>query len=195
MSNFDHPDYDEKMFRSPEFAEANLDIFKAYVTARVNGHMPSVAFRRAFGPGYRSEDTYKFAEQVEHNPWFAEAFATALAAMPMDKLWNNKIAINALRQLTLDAYTKCSTKLAAMKELNVLANITFVDETGRTRANRNLNDFYASLPTQDAETEAARASALAAAGIKAQAPESGAEAPGESGQEHGQDTPEGQAKG
>lgn len=189
MSDFDQPQYDEKMFRDERFAEGNVDIFTDYVNARVAGHMPSVAFRRAFGIGYRSEDVYKFSEQVEHNPWFTDHFASALAAMPMDKLWNNKLAINALRQLTLDAFVKCSTRLAAMKELNVLANITFVDESGRTRANKSLNDFYSSLPEQDAETNAARESAMKAAGIKT--------LPGaspENGQQQAQDTQEGQAE-
>jgi hypothetical protein len=186
---YEHPEYDEKMFRDEQFALANKDVFTQYVTARVQGHMPSVAFRRAFGPGYRAEDTYKFAEQVEHNPWFTDAFAAALAAMPMDKLWNNKVAINSLRQLTLDPFVKCATRLAAMKELNVLANITFVDESGRTRANRNLNDFYNSLPEQDAETTKARESALRAAGIKE--PVSGPSADADPTQ---QDTPEGQEK-
>ena len=164
--DFQHERYDPKIVSRVDIAEDNERQFAAYAKNRVEGHGPSAAFRRAFGPGHRVDDAYHYSEQIENNPWYKERFAQELAAMPMDKIWNSKVAINALRQMTLDANNKCATRLAAMKELNVLANITFVDENGKTRAVKGLDDFYATLPSQDLDTIKARDEALAAAGIK-----------------------------
>ena len=167
-NDFQHERMDPVVFSKVETAEDNERQFAAYTKNRVEGQPPSVAFRRAFGPGHRVDDAFHYVEQIENNPWYKDRFAIELASMPLDKIWNSKVAINALRQMTMDANNKCATRLGAIKELNVLANITFVDENGKTRAVKGLNDFYNSLPVQDAETQTARDDAMAAAGIKDQ---------------------------
>jgi hypothetical protein len=174
---FEHDPYDPRMFAEERMALANLPQYESYVKNRIDGFTPYTAFRRAFGPGYRAEDVSMYAEQIEQNPWFQNTFQQRLAEMPMDKLWNQKKSINSLLQMVHNPFVKCSTQLAAIKELNVLANITFVDENGKTRAVKNLNAFYESIPEMDEETAAARSDALQAAGIAEGDEESTEDAP------------------
>ncbi|XAO36781.1 hypothetical protein WP1_142 [Pseudomonas phage WP1] len=64
-----------------------------------------------------------------------------------------------LLQVVRDPTVKDSSRLPAIKELNVLAEITFVDEPGRTRVGRGLAGFYASEAEAQTATVAAAAEA------------------------------------
>ncbi|WP_217478297.1 hypothetical protein, partial [Staphylococcus aureus] len=74
-------------------------------------------------------------------------------------LWNPKTALHELLQMVRDPTVKDSSRLSAIKELNVLAEITFVDESGKTRVGRGLADFYASEAEAQTATVAAAAEA------------------------------------
>jgi hypothetical protein len=58
------------------------------------------------------------------------------------KLWNPGMSAHSLVSLVKSDETKDNVRLSAIKELNVIFGITVVDENGRTRAIRKLDDFY-----------------------------------------------------
>lgn len=131
-------------FEREEFAKLNQDAFDAYVELVLIGHHPTVAIKRAFGEEYGGDQyTQERINAIERNPYFAERFKKRLAKVTIPELWDAKVSIRELLQMVRSPFVKDSTRLNAVKELNVLAEITFVDEQGRTRARpKGLDDFY-----------------------------------------------------
>ncbi|USE80765.1 hypothetical protein NDR89_13500 [Cupriavidus gilardii] len=58
------------------------------------------------------------------------------------KKWNPGMAMLKRGQISDDVTLKESVRLAAMKEPNVIWGITVVDEAGKTKAGRSLEDVY-----------------------------------------------------
>jgi hypothetical protein len=136
-------DVTAKMFGNPDFAELNAEHFDAYVEYRVHGYHSSVAFRRIFDE--YENIAHLAVDYVEHNPYFRRQFEKRLAEIKMEELWGAKTAAHELLSVARNVFAKDSTRLNAMKELNVLFGITVVDENGKTRAGRSLGDFYADV--------------------------------------------------
>jgi hypothetical protein len=80
---------------------------------------------------------------IEMNPYYKREFKAVLEATPVGEMWNPKVAVHELLSMVRDRFAKESARMSAIKELNVIANITIVDESGKTKAGRNLADFYA----------------------------------------------------
>lgn len=133
-------------FRKEAFALANIDCFNAYVEMRIRGYPEYDAFTKSF-PDIVSKDVnnsliFGRATSVEHNPYTRGRFAKRLSDISHADLWGDKVAINELLQMVRDKMVKDAVRLGAIKELNVLLDITVIDETGRTRRNKSLDDFY-----------------------------------------------------
>lgn len=131
-------------FANETFALNNKAIFDEYIEQRVHGVSSHVAFRIAFGEEFvKDNNTTARIYSVEKNPYYKTHFKSRLQGTKVDDLWNPKIAVNHLLSVAVDKFEKGSTRLAAMKELNILANIVIIDENGKTKAGRTLADFYA----------------------------------------------------
>lgn len=136
-------DLDPYEFGDPEFVAQNTELFDEYISLKIRGQTPLVAFRMAFGHefAYDNETSVRIYA-VERSLYFRENFDKRLQAATIDELWNPKIAVHALLSVVRDYTAKDSARLRAMQELNILTNIVIVDENGKTKAGRNLADFY-----------------------------------------------------
>jgi hypothetical protein len=115
-----------------------------YVGFRAFGHAPIVAWRKTFGVVYGgglNEERIR-SEMYEYNSTIQALYEMKLKEVSVDKLWTAKAAAHRLLSIAHDPESKCSTQVAAAKELNVMFGITIVDENGKTRAARTLEDFY-----------------------------------------------------
>lgn len=137
-------------FASEQFAFHNRQIFDEFIALRVHGVSPYVAYRMVLGEDYADNYAQARIYAIEMNPYYKREFHAQLEATPVSELWNPKVAVHELLSLVRDRFAKESARMSAIKELNVIANITIVDETGKTKAGRNLADFYA---TEGAKTE------------------------------------------
>ncbi len=133
------------MFGDRAFAELNTEQFDAYVEYRVRGYHSHVAFRRVFGEEYMDNTSHIRIELTEHNAYVRAKFKERLAAIKVEELWDTKTSLNELLSMARNPFAKDSTRLNAMKELNIMVGIVVVDENGKTKAGRNLSDFYDNL--------------------------------------------------
>jgi hypothetical protein len=136
-----------KMFGDVKFAELNADLFNAYAEYRVKGYHSHVAFRRVFGEDYMDPVSHVRIEMIEHNEYHKARFNKRLKEIKTEELWDAKVALNELLSMARNPFAKDSTRLNAMRELNILVGIVIVDENGKTKAGRSLADFYQKPPT------------------------------------------------
>jgi hypothetical protein len=140
-------------FAQPAFVKANKQFYDRYIKLRVHGYPAKQSFLRVFGPenwgGEHSTEQhgYERIEAIESTTYYLEQFDKVLEETSVSKLWNAKTSIHSLLKLVRDPYVKPSTQLNAQKELNVLAGIVVIDENGKTKAGRSLEDFYAGVST------------------------------------------------
>ncbi|USN16368.1 hypothetical protein PLUTO_00520 [Luteibacter phage vB_LflM-Pluto] len=131
------------MLRDESFARYNQVWFDEYVMLRLHGEMSTRAFLKVFPPEWDvGGKAFVYAQAVEFNPYVVSTLRDAIAAADPKTLWNPKLAIHALVEISRDLSEKGTVRLGAMKELNVLCEITVIDENGKTRAGRSLSDFY-----------------------------------------------------
>lgn len=128
-------------FAEESFAIVNRECFDAYIDYRLKGIHSHIAFTRLFGP---DDHSHLKAEMMEHNPYFQREFTKRLAAAKPQEMWDEKRAIHAYLEMLRNPFFKDSTRLIALKELNVLMGITEVDDAGRTRRVPTLSDLYPS---------------------------------------------------
>lgn len=127
---------------------ANIDpldkqVMDSYAHHRFMGRIPADAAKAALNECNVKMDPSDLTSWAELHPYVRLEIAKKINNIEIGKMWNNKVSIWHLVQLVNDdRWTKCTTRLGAIKELNVLADVTFIDEKGRTRA-RKLGDFYA----------------------------------------------------
>ena len=128
------------------FAVANSDLFDKYVMLRVHGIHSVIAFKRVF-PSNWDEDSNAHLRRaaIEFNPYVVSKLRDMLAVVAVGDLWNPRLSVHEMLSLARDPYAKDATRLGAMKELNIMCNITIVDENGKTKAGRSLDDFYNDL--------------------------------------------------
>lgn len=137
-------------FASETFAAHNKQIFDEIIELRVRGISQFVAYRMVLGDEYNDNMAQARIYSIEMNPYYKREFNRVLEATPVHEMWNPKVAVHELLSLVRDRFAKESARMSAIKELNVIANITIVDESGKTKAGRNLADFYA---TEGAKVE------------------------------------------
>lgn len=142
-------------FADPEFIAQNQPFFDRYVDMRVHGHDSKQAFLHVFGAEHWNENQhgYRRIDEIESTAYYTEQFAAKLKTIPVGDLWDSKKALNALLTNVRSPYVKDATRLAAIKELNILVGIVIVDENGKTKAGRSLADFYAQSTPLPAITE------------------------------------------
>lgn len=155
--------YDDEAPPSPiemgtlSFATAHYDLFTQYVELRVHGVHSHEAFRRVFPfAWFEGSNGFARANAVEFNPQTISRLRDAIANVKPSTLWNPNLAIHAMLSLAQDPFAKDNTRLGALKELNVLCNIIIVDENGKSRAGRSLDDFYRDLDAKASRSEAAK---------------------------------------
>ncbi|WP_456282499.1 hypothetical protein M1D55_14935 [Cupriavidus sp. JZ107] len=129
-------------FGDPEFGKLNVDYFLEYVTYRVHGYSAQLAFLRVFGQENALHNGHLKIQEIEHNPWVRESLKRRLHEAKNSGLWNEKIATWELLAILRDPAAKHSTRIAAVKELNILHSITIVDEKGNTGRGMSLDEFY-----------------------------------------------------
>jgi len=130
-------------FEEEEFALENMKMFEEYVELRVRGIPPIVALPRVFGlnqAGDRYEQNRFNA--IERNPVYRSLFRKRLKEIQHNELWDGKQSIYELLSIVRGWNVKDSSRISAIKELNVLAGIVIVDENGKTKVGRSLEDFY-----------------------------------------------------
>jgi hypothetical protein len=126
----------------PEYAEIIIDEIRAYAYQRARGYHYVVAFHRVFGCHYTDQQAYACGAALEGNAVYVREFERLLDEIPLDRLWSPRIATYELLNIVRSG-AKESVAVTAIKELNVLFEITTVDESGRTTVGRRLSDFYA----------------------------------------------------
>lgn len=129
-------------FRSEEFAKLNIAFISDYADYRVVGWNAERAFLRVFGTDYADLWLQSRIEALEHNLVYRKVFAEKFALVKMENMYGPKLAVYELLALLNNPFTKCSTKMSAIKELNVLYGITVVDAAGKTTAGKSLKEFY-----------------------------------------------------
>lgn len=139
-------------FANELFVLNNLQLFERYAAYRVNGHTAAASLRMTFGEDYFDNNATARIYALEGNSAYQKIFNKLLNATKLSDMWNPKRAVHELLSLARDKFEKGSVRLGAIKELNVLCEITVTDETGKTKAGRSLADFYA----QEGEREPIR---------------------------------------
>lgn len=133
------------------FALTNAEAFDKYIKLRVHGMHSHFAFKNVFPlewvGGSNGPDR---VNAVEFNPYVISKLRDSIALANPAELWNPRISVHEMLCLARDPFAKDSSRLGAMKELNVMLNITVVDENGKTKAGRSLDDFYNDLAAQQA---------------------------------------------
>jgi hypothetical protein len=119
-----------------EVVEDFLDFALRYVEYRAFGHPPIIAWYKTFGMLDNTREDHARSERYEYNPVIQSLYEYKLKELSVDKLWTAKAAAHRLLSIALSPDSKCSTQVAAAKELNVMFGITIVDENGKTRAAR-----------------------------------------------------------
>jgi hypothetical protein len=136
-------------FRNEEFAEKNAALFLRYVEWRVNGYHSVTCLKRSFGSEYDSHNVQSYIDAIECNPFYRNAYVKRMEEMKLSDFWDAKISAHELLSMARNVYAKEAARIAAMKELNVMYSITIVDENGRTKAGKSLDDFYKENSTEN----------------------------------------------
>lgn len=129
-------------FANPVFAERNSDLFDEFILLRIKGYSPTYSLRVVFGEEYIDNQMMARIFSMERNPYYKRKMASLMEKTDYKAIWGPKMAVHELASLVRDMSTKDSVRFAAIKELNVLYEITVVDEKGNTKAGRSLADFY-----------------------------------------------------
>lgn len=129
-------------YAEEQFAELNKAYYDRYVEHRVRGYTAYQSMSKVFGLKAMSQVTFEIAEKLEANPYYIRRFDERLKAIKVEELWNVKTSLHELLCIARSPLSKDSTRLNAVKELNVMVGIVVVDENGKTKAGRTLEDFY-----------------------------------------------------
>lgn len=150
-----HDTLDYSTFALPSFAELNADVYAAYIELRIRGYPEEHSFCIAFPAEFTDRDQFRHhrVRCVEFNPYTVAKLNERLIEVRSATLWNEKISLHELLSLVRDKSILGATRLQAMKELNVMCDITITDENGKTRKGRKLEDFYNDNPQPETETE------------------------------------------
>lgn len=143
-------------FRDENFAERNISIITEYADYRVLGWNPERAFCRVFGTAYADYFLEARIQALEHNVVYRKVFAAKFGATKLDDMFDAKTSVYELLSLVNNPFTKDTTRLTAIKELNIMFGITVIDENGKTRAGKTLSEFYTDTAKLATNPEATR---------------------------------------
>lgn len=130
-----------------------------YMTLKALGKSSNAALAGAFGWEYAGlMNPYVFINLIETSDAFIKNYPAFVERTKDSDIWSPKISARTLAAIATDQTAKTSDRIAAAKELNVIFNITIVDERGNTRAGRSLADFYADVAMGAVEPGATDAS-------------------------------------
>lgn len=130
------------LFADEKFLKLNGSLVNEYVEYKIHGYHSTVAMRAVFGEENFDAQSHDRIVNLEASVAYREKFKARQKAIPKSELWNPEIAMTELMAFTRNPYMKETVRLNALKELNVLLGITIVDENGKTKAGRSLEDFY-----------------------------------------------------
>lgn len=117
-----------------------------YLKLKAIGKSSIAALAGSFGPGYAvSMHAPICIDLIETNDHYLNALPAYIEKFKSHAVWSPEIAARVLASIAMDESAKKSDRIAAAKELNVIYNITIIDEKGNTRAGRSLDDFYADV--------------------------------------------------
>lgn len=145
----DHPYHlrnvpEVELFSRMDFTEFNKKHFSDFADARIEGYSRVVSLRMCFGSQFVfGNETAAYCYAIEANAFYKHEYEKKVKGLDLKKAWNPNVSMVALKQLIRDEFVKDNVRMAAIKEANVLADVTFVDEKGNTRARRGIDDFYA----------------------------------------------------
>lgn len=137
--------------KGDEFERLYRRELDAYIKMRVEGFPSTIAMRRSFGEAYNDAEVYARVHVLEGGNYYIVKFRESILATPIHVLWNEKIAVHELVSLVKSPVVKDATRLGAIKELNILTDITIIDENGKTKKGKSLDDFYTSTPSAAAQ--------------------------------------------
>ncbi len=130
-------------FMTARFMEHLREYIDGYIKIRAFGRSGRAALRAEFGDAYAdSSKCNSYIDRIECSPYFIYQFPIALDEVKSSQLWSAKIAAVNLIAIAGDSEVRATTRVAAMKELNVMFGVTFIDENGNTRAIAPFSDFY-----------------------------------------------------
>jgi hypothetical protein len=142
-------EYNPSLFADPEFAEEFAPCFDYFIDQLVKGVSKDIAIIDAFMMFQKNVNignAYALATAAECNPYVKERFDTVLESKKPTELWSVNKSLHNLLKLVNDRGTRDSARVQAIKELNVMAGITEIDEFGKTRSGSgSLSDFYAAI--------------------------------------------------
>lgn len=141
-------------FEHPTFIHNNLAAYTRYIGLRIEGNHPLRALRLVFGDAYVKDNLgVERTYAIERTKFYRDEFSRRLEETKICDMWNPKLSVHRLKCIVMDTMAKESVVMSAIKELNVITNITIVDESGKTRAGRSLDDFYADEVAKDVEAK------------------------------------------
>jgi hypothetical protein len=125
------------------YHSAELD---RYLKLKSLGKSSMAALAGAFDHEYCSSMNSQFIiNLIETNDHYLNALPAYIEKFKSHAVWSPEISARVLASIATDESAKKSDRIAAAKELNVIYNITIIDEKGNTRAGRSLDDFYADV--------------------------------------------------
>lgn len=137
-----------KQMATDTWCNHNSQLIKAYVELRIRGWSGIKSMRRIFGEEYYDSNISARVNSLEGSEFYRSEFNDQLASTPISTLWDEKLSINKLLGIVNDDLEKGSTRLNAIRELNVLVGITIIDENGKTRKGNKVGDFYKDIGTE-----------------------------------------------
>ncbi|WVW37794.1 hypothetical protein Gekk315_00082 [Aeromonas phage Gekk3-15] len=149
MLNFTFTDEELRYADPHSLSDAFRDQLSAYTKLRFIGLSGPQA---AMQVGVEMNESGPWSTKADADPFVRLELSKLIAGIDIGKAWNAKTSMWRLITVIEDPYTKCSTKMAAIKELNVLSGVTFIDSKGNTRAG-SLADFYAAQKDADAKAK------------------------------------------
>lgn len=155
--------YEPAEFGTEEFLTAYRARFDRYIALRAAGKTADAALRVAFdGMTVRINTAPQwYIDHIECSDYYMTQFAAAVRKIKTATTWNPAIAVQQLATVAFDTNEKGITRVAAMKELNVICGVT-VQEDGQTKRGPMTLDDFAKLEAEDQ-----RLQALAVASAKA----------------------------
>ncbi|MBC8640183.1 hypothetical protein IAG25_25460 [Caballeronia sp. EK] len=150
----DQLNYSPGDFVEPEFAAECADCFDAFIELIIEGVPRDLAIIDAFqmikySANIGNADALAMAAQC--NPYVKTRLAARLKDAKPTDLWSEKKAINHLLAILKSEKTRGADKIAAIDRLNVLLDITVIDEAGRTKKVPTLDDLYPDDPKPEGE--------------------------------------------
>jgi len=134
--------YPAGKFRNPEFIREYRPLFARYLDMRVAGKPARSAFLQCFGAGYFDQWFLGRIEALEGGEHFQAQLEKKRAEADLTKVFDLKDAVYGWLDIIHNPETRDSSRVAALKELQVLYGMTMIDANGNTRAGKVLADFY-----------------------------------------------------